>query len=127
MTIPVVNVVGMSVRTPNTLSLPCRPQLLGLCSVTQTFLAFNMPIIRDHLVVSSSPKVEPQKVDIKRQQKRRDPRLLKSLNQMQARGRLHDMAHFAGFELESGIFKLLLHISSAEVTQVAHLPCATAV
>lgn len=46
---------------------------------------------------------------------------------MQARRRLDHMADLARLQLEGGILKLLLHVSLAEESQVAHLPRATAV
>lgn len=49
------------------------------------------------------------------------------LNQVQPRRSLYDMAHLARLELESCILKLFLHISSSEISEIAHLPCAATV
>jgi hypothetical protein len=46
---------------------------------------------------------------------------------MQAAGRLNDATNLAGVEGKSGILKLLLHVATAKVAEVAALPGAGAV
>jgi len=117
-----------------------------LCLLVKLLLREYISIIRYHLVVRSSSISDLRKAviktqyiaansaysslwkysvsaDITQQKLSRDI----PLNKMQTRGRLHDMAHLPRLELESSIFKLLLHIAAAEVSQVAHLSSARAI
>lgn len=53
--------------------------------------------------------------------------LLQAFNQVQATGRVHHTRDVTGLERECGVLELLLHISTAEIPQVAPLTCAAAV
>lgn len=46
---------------------------------------------------------------------------------MQATGRVHNTRDITGLEGECGVLKFLLHVATAEITQVAPLTCAAAV
>ena len=53
--------------------------------------------------------------------------LLQALDQVQPTGRVHHTRDVTGLERERGVLKLLLHVATAEISQVAPLARAAAV